>query len=288
MAIIRAAQVCVAWFLIGASICYAYCISPKIPIAQSIVEISPAVFLGTFAAVTYSALYLCVSSPSWLFSVSIRALSLGHGFGLGLILAFSGSSFSLFGWYITALSFFHVTEFLATAITNPSEVNIESFLLDHSTEYHIAMVASMVEFCVEWFVFPGYKQPCWLAYIGLCVVIGGEVLRKGAMFTAMRNFNHYVQQRKRRDHELVTTGIYSLFRHPSYVGWFYWSIGTQLMVLNPFCLVLYAVASWQFFQDRVEYEEMTLVTFFGDQYLQYQKSVPTGLPFIKGYVQYEN
>ena len=63
---------------------------------------------------------------------------------------------------------------------------------------------------------------------GLLMVIGGEVLRKIAMFTAQANFNHYIQHVKEEGHVLVTHGIYSYFRHPAYVGWFYWSIGTQV------------------------------------------------------------
>ena len=59
-------------------------------------------------------------------------------------------------------------------------------------------------------------------------MIVGEVIRKSSMFTAKTNFNHYVQYVKQRGHQLVTTGIYSLCRHPSYMGWFLWSIGTQV------------------------------------------------------------
>ena len=48
------------------------------------------------------------------------------------------------------------------------------------------------------------------------------------MFTAGSNFNHVVQNEKSETHTLVTSGVYAWFRHPSYVGWFYWSIGTQV------------------------------------------------------------
>jgi len=48
------------------------------------------------------------------------------------------------------------------------------------------------------------------------------------MCTAKHNFNHVVQSEKSDNHELITHGVYNLCRHPSYVGWFYWSIGTQV------------------------------------------------------------
>lgn len=73
-----------------------------------------------------------------------------------------------------------------------------------------------------------------VSYLGLGLCVGGECMRKLAMLTAQNNFNHVVQSVRRSDHTLVTRGVYSMCRHPSYVGWFYWSIGTQVLVLrNP-------------------------------------------------------
>jgi len=57
----------------------------------------------------------------------------------------------------------------------------------------------------------------------------------------------------------------------------------QLMLLNPVCMVAYSIASWIFFKERITDEEITLINFFGEDYLHYQKRVPTGLPFIYGY-----
>ena len=56
------------------------------------------------------------------------------------------------------------------------------------------------------------------------------------------NFDHIVQSNKDSGHQLVTTGVYTYLRHPSYCGWFWWSIGTQVLLCNPLCIVAYAVA----------------------------------------------
>lgn len=76
-----------------------------------------------------------------------------------------------------------------------------------------------------------------ISSIGFMLCIIGEVLRKTAMITAKTNFNHIVRTEKEDNHELVTHGVYGICRHPSYVGWFYWSVGTQVsyIVLNFFC-----------------------------------------------------
>lgn len=202
------------------------------------------------------------------------------------------------------MSVFHYSEFLAIAWTNPNSLNLESFILNHSVHYTIAAITSWLEFILEVNFFPGnypYLQIFFNKTIKLCMnptemkefkilwiiggvlCLGGEILRKVSMLTAHSNFNHVVQFTKAKEHELVTWGVYSLMRHPSYVGWFWWSIGTQLILSNPICTILYAMASWKFFSDRIFMEEITLLNFFGEDYHEYQKRVPTGLPFIRGY-----
>lgn len=97
---------------------------------------------------------------------------------------------------------------------------------------------------------------------------------------------------------LVTHGIYRFCRHPSYLGWWLFAVGTQvlwssrgcmwiinvfLQVLlhNPFCTLGFFYGAYRFFVARVPFEEETLVEFFGDEYITYRRSVPLLLPFIR-------
>jgi protein-S-isoprenylcysteine O-methyltransferase len=100
------------------------------------------------------------------------------------------------------------------------------------------------------------------------------------MAQAGPSFNHIVQNRKKEDHELVQTGLYSFLRHPAYFGFFYWGIGTQLVLGNPICFVAYLIILWKFFTIRIRYEEVHLIKFFGEEYVDYRKRVGTGMPFI--------
>lgn len=46
----------------------------------------------------------------------------------------------------------------------------------------------------------------------------------------------------------------SFARHPSYLGFFYWALGTQIMLANPVSIVVFAVVLWRFFKYRIERE----------------------------------
>ncbi|XP_002165132.4 protein-S-isoprenylcysteine O-methyltransferase isoform X1 [Hydra vulgaris] len=212
-----------------------------------------------------------------------RAGFLGTIFGGALVLIY----FTVFPWkllcvFLVALSFFHFSEYLLTAIYNEHTLNLSSFLINHSVEYQLAVVLSVSEFVVETLLLPSLKHFFLINFVGFILVLGGELLRKVSMVTAKSNFTHIVQDEKKESHILVTSGVYAWSRHPSYVGWFYWSIGTQIMLCNPICTVLYCYASWKFFYDRIRDEEFYLFKFFGKDYIDYVEKVPTRIPFANG------
>ncbi|XP_046918013.1 protein-S-isoprenylcysteine O-methyltransferase isoform X1 [Dermatophagoides farinae] len=217
-------------------------------------------------------------------------LSFVFSFGLHLSVAHlqdnpSSPMWHTLGLYLMILSLFHYGEFQATAMININDITVQTFLLNHSVEYHLALYISLAEFCIESMFFTDWKfifHP-YITYTGLFICIAGDGLRKLAMFTAGHNFTHVIQVDYFSDHQLITTGIYSIFRHPSYVGWFYWSLGTQILLQNPISFIGYAIVSWRFFKQRIQFEEITLINFFGPKYLIYKKEVPTGLPWIDGY-----
>jgi hypothetical protein len=78
--------------------------------------------------------------------------------------------------------------------------------------------------------------------LGLALMVVGEVMRKAAIVTARHNFTHMVQLTRRARHVLVTHGIYRHIRHPGYLGWLLWAVGTQLLLQNALCTVLFAAA----------------------------------------------
>ncbi|KAI8056699.1 Isoprenylcysteine carboxyl methyltransferase family-domain-containing protein [Syncephalis plumigaleata] len=184
--------------------------------------------------------------------------------------------------YLATLMLFHFMEYFATALWNTSKVNLDSFLIDHSTAYHVANGAGILEFVIEWLLTPEWKHIGWWTIAGFLLVVIGQVARTLAMATAGRSFNHQVQSRRRLDHQLITWGIYSWMRHPSYFGFYFWALGTQLMLANPFSFVAFLFVLHRFFADRIAFEERALLRFFGQDYYEYKQRVGTMIPFIYG------
>ncbi|CAE8636079.1 unnamed protein product [Polarella glacialis] len=163
----------------------------------------------------------------------------------------------------------------------------QAFLLTPvpSAGYSIAMVAALAEFWMEQAVLSNFLMTpravsVALLSLGSILSFSGWACRTAALFTAQSNFTHLLAWQKEPSHRLVTAGVYRLCRHPGYVGWFMWSVSTQLVLGNIICLAAYAVVSWRFFAGRIPHEEAMLVEFFGDQYLEYAEQVPCGIPGI--------
>ncbi|XP_019163705.1 PREDICTED: protein-S-isoprenylcysteine O-methyltransferase B-like isoform X1 [Ipomoea nil] len=179
-----------------------------------------------------------------------------------------------------AIMFFHVSEYLlAITIHGKSKVTLKSLLI--SRNYAMAMIFCLLEYLVEIYFFPQMKEHWLISNTGLAMVIIGEIIRKLAIVTAGQAFTHLIKLYHEEHHKLVTDGIYGYIRHPSYCGFLIWSVGTQIMLCNPISTIGFAVVVWRFFYERIPYEEFFLRQFFGSQYENYAKGVPSGVPFVK-------
>lgn len=208
--------------------------------------------------------------------VSIRAFALGIALGSCLLLTLELLYWGYGLWrapcFVAILALFHYLEFDMTARYNPIDASISSYLLlSNGMAYAAAHTAAMLELLVRYWLYSGYK-PQWLgvpfraptifptipaaltAGIGLALVVVGQLVRSAAMRQAKTNFNHVVQWTKRADHVLVTNGVYGFSRHPAYFGFFWWGLGTQVLLGNCLCFVAYAVVLWKFFSTRIRRE----------------------------------
>ena len=92
-----------------------------------------------------------------------------------------------------------------------------------------------------------YKDYHPLMIPAFVITVASLILRILAFYTAKSNFTHKVAYRKKKEHQLVTNGIYSIFRHPSYTGFFYFSVGSMVMIGNFISAAAFWVALSTFF-----------------------------------------
>jgi protein-S-isoprenylcysteine O-methyltransferase len=205
--------------------------------------------------------------------ISLRAFALGVTLGIStsltLELAYWGNVLWKAPCFVIVLALFHYLEFDLTARYNPADASISSFLLSsNGIGYAAAHTSAMLEVLVRTWLYSSYA-PAWLSLpfrlprilpslptsmtvgLGLALIIIGQLIRSAAMRTAKANFNHVIQWTKRADHVLVTNGVYAFSRHPSYFGFFWWGLGTQVLLGNRICFVIYAVVLWKFFHQRI-------------------------------------
>ncbi|KAL7410363.1 Isoprenylcysteine carboxyl methyltransferase family-domain-containing protein [Mrakia frigida] len=183
-------------------------------------------------------------------------------------------------------------EYMVTSLWNPSKVSVDSFLLNNGHSYHVAHLVGILEYILETRYFPStssssfyfltfIRRRQWIRYLGLLLVVGGQIVRSLAMIHASHSFSHHIAYKKKDDHSLVTTGIYAYSRHPSYAGFFWWAVGTQLLLGNSFATFAFALFLWRWFFARIGEEERLLVRFFGDEYVKYREKVLSGLPLLR-------
>ncbi|PGH08926.1 protein-S-isoprenylcysteine O-methyltransferase [Blastomyces parvus] len=226
--------------------------------------------------------------------ISIRSFVLGQVFGLCIVvtslLLKSSNPLWRAPFFLTTLSLFHFLEYYITARYSTPYASISAFLLSsNGAAYNIAHTSALAECLFTRLVLSErYVKLASLAFggtrmqigLGLVLIVVGQLVRSLAMAHAGTNFTHTVQSRRREGHTLVKDGIYSILRHPSYFGFFWWGLGTQMVLGNAVCFVAYAIVLWKFFSSRIQREEKFLIGFFGKEYIEYRDMTRVGIPFI--------
>lgn len=192
-------------------------------------------------------------------SIAIQGFLLGTALGSCLLSTVYLAYYEYRIWrlpqFVTTLALFHFLEFYTTSRWNTTNAKVSSYLLlSNGMAYNIAHASAMLEIVVTSLFFPRWQAAYSTKYTiaaGAFLVILGQIVRSVAMAQAGRSFNHIPQRKKREDHVLVTSGIYSWLRHPSYFGYYWFAVGTQVVVGNKICTLIYAVVLWFFFHERI-------------------------------------
>jgi protein-S-isoprenylcysteine O-methyltransferase Ste14 len=116
-----------------------------------------------------------------------------------------------------------------------------------------------------------------IRWLGVVLYTIGGVLRIMPVFVLGRRFSGLVAIQP--EHRLVTSGLYGVIRHPSYLGLFVLSLGWALAFRSGVGVVL-AVLSLAVVLARIESEERLLNETFGSEYDAYRTRTWRLIPHI--------
>lgn len=99
--------------------------------------------------------------------------------------------------FFALLVFYHSSEYLLAKYFNPRHTDSSSLLI--SKEYFLAMTLALVEYSVESYFFPNFKNfRGWeyVALLGFIAALSGDLFRKWAIIHAGPSFTHQIMEEK--------------------------------------------------------------------------------------------
>jgi len=119
-------------------------------------------------------------------------------------------------------------------------------------------------------------------YFCLLVGLAGLFIRLHVVGYAAKNTSGKNTTEQKAD-EVNSTGIYSIVRHPLYLGNFLMWLGATLLVANIWFTLIFCLVYWVYYERIMYAEEAYLRDKFGDKYLEWANSVPAFFPRFKTY-----
>jgi protein-S-isoprenylcysteine O-methyltransferase Ste14 len=84
--------------------------------------------------------------------------------------------------------------------------------------------------------------------------------------------------------ELNVTGIYSLLRHPLYLGNYFMWLGASLFLRSAWFSIVFSLVYWLYYERIMFAEEQYLRKKFGDSYDKWSEKVRAFIPDFTGYI----
>jgi len=122
-----------------------------------------------------------------------------------------------------------------------------------------------------------------MIFLGVSVL--GELIRIVTVGFAPRNTSGRNTITGQIADELNTTGLYSLVRHPLYVGNFFMWLGPVLFLRSAWFAVVFGLVYWLYYERIMFAEEQFLRKKFGEAYDKWSETVSAFIPFTFRFVR---
>jgi protein-S-isoprenylcysteine O-methyltransferase Ste14 len=117
-----------------------------------------------------------------------------------------------------------------------------------------------------------------IVYIGMAICIIGFAIRWAAVIQLGKMFT--VDVTITDHHNLKTTGLYKIVRHPSYFGLLMIIAGLAICINSIAGFLIIIIPCFWAINHRIKVEEQALIAEFGEQYINYKKRVSKIFPGI--------
>jgi protein-S-isoprenylcysteine O-methyltransferase Ste14 len=161
--------------------------------------------------------------------------------------------------------------------TNQRLEPVASRLLRLLTILFAIVLLSTTRIPLPWLNLQLWPAGLWPFWLGAAVMIAGLLFAIWAREHLGRNWSQAVTIK--RDHELITTGPYSVVRHPIYTGMLAGLLGTAIalsQVRGFIAFVLFFVMFWL----KLRMEEQWMRSQFGDSYAAYADQTAALVPYL--------
>jgi protein-S-isoprenylcysteine O-methyltransferase Ste14 len=122
-----------------------------------------------------------------------------------------------------------------------------------------------------------------MIFLSVCAL--GEIIRIITVGFAARNTSGRNTAAGQIADELNVTGVYSIVRHPLYVGNFFMWLGPVLFLRSAWFAVVFCLVYWLYYERIMFAEEQFLRRKFGEEYDKWSAKVSAFFPFTFKFIK---
>ena len=153
------------------------------------------------------------------------------------------------------------------------------------------MVLLVVQVVVYYYSVSGYRltfeDPFVWSLICLMVSLVGQLVRCSVIAYTPKNTSGRNTKKQVAD-TVNKKGIYSVVRHPLYVGNFFMWLGVAMITQDIAFVTIFILIFWLFYERIMFAEEQFLSKKFGDEYKEWSASVPAFIPDFSKWIPSES
>lgn len=133
----------------------------------------------------------------------------------------------------------------------------------------VGMILPLFYIFTDWLDFANYSLPAWVGWLG-AAFFAGAIGLLGITHRALGpNWTPTLGLRK--DHQLVTGGVFKYIRHPMYAAHLLWAVAQPMLLHNWIAGFSFLVVALPQYLLRVEAEEEMMLDSFGEEYADYME-----------------